>query len=229
MENVSQNMLLEFIMANSLLFESLIHLLTISESRISHGQNVILLLSLLVQYRKYDSTNPYIVKLSILDDELSLHGYGQVITSCLSSYNQSYEATLSDQPHSGWFSSITSMVGNMFVSDEGHVRPDQLRACNFALLALYEAVHLNRNFIATLGHYQTEATTIMPQNQCSVDQNSTHSNDGDQTPTTPSGSQIGFPTDDLVSGMPSNILVTFLEYCSIAMQVSKSRMIAKIQ
>ena len=65
---------------------------------------------------------------------------------------------MSDQPHSGWFSSITSMVGNMFVSDDGPVRPDQLRACNFALLALYEAVHLNRNFIATLGHYQTEST-----------------------------------------------------------------------
>ena len=75
---------------------------------------------------------------------IALHGYGQVITSSLASYNQSYEATLSDQPHSGWFSSITSMVGNMFVSDDGPVRPDQLRACNFALLALYEAVHLNR-------------------------------------------------------------------------------------
>jgi hypothetical protein len=27
----------------------------------------------LVQYRKYESANPYIVKLSILDDELALH------------------------------------------------------------------------------------------------------------------------------------------------------------
>ena len=118
----------------------------------AHGQNAILLLTLLVQYRKYESNmNPYIVKLSILDDELSLHGYGQVITICLASYNQNYENSLSDQPHSGWLSSFTSMVGNMFVSDEAHVRPDQLRACNAALLALYEAVHLNRNFIATLG------------------------------------------------------------------------------
>ena len=139
-------------MSNSLLFESLIHLLSITESRIAHGQNAILLLTLLVQYRKYESnTNPYIVKLSILDDELSLHGYGQVITLSLASYNQHYENSLSDQPHSGWLSSFTSMVGNMFVSDEANVRPDHLRACNAALLALYEAVHLNRNFIATLG------------------------------------------------------------------------------
>ena len=73
LDNVSQNMLLEFIMCNSgLLFESLIHLLTNSDARVVHGQNALLLMSLLVQYRKYDSTNPYIVKLSILDEELGM-------------------------------------------------------------------------------------------------------------------------------------------------------------
>ena len=217
LENVSQNMLLEFIMTNSLLFESLIHLLTNTESRNSHGKNAVLLLTLLVQYRKYDSTNPYIVKLSLLDDELSLHGYGQVITTSLGSYNQSYEASLSDQPHSGWFSSITSMVGNMFVSDDGPVRPDQLRACNAALLALYEAVHLNRHFIATLGHYQTESAV---NNEPS---SSTVTNESDQSaPTTPNGSQGSVPSEEIISGTPSNLLVTFLEYCSIAMQDTKS-------
>jgi hypothetical protein len=151
LDNVSQNMLMELIMANSV-FESLIHLLTHTESRAIHGHNAVLLLTLLVQYRKYESNNPYIVKLSILDEELALHGYGHVITTSLATYNQSYESSLSDQPNSGWLSSITSMVGNMFVSDEGHVRIEQLRACNAVLLALYEAVHLNRNFIATLGN-----------------------------------------------------------------------------
>lgn len=216
---------MEFIMANSLLFESLIHLLSQFESRNAHGQNAVLLLTLLVQYRKYESTNPYIVKLSLLDEELALHGYGQVITMNLAAYNQNYENHLGDQPHSGWLSSLTSMVGNMFVSEETPMRPDQLRACNAALLALYEAVHLNRNFIATLGHYQTEDTVsnnfeVQPTTPVS----SSASNDGDQTPTTPGGSQNTtiVQADEVVSGTPSNILVTFLEYCSIVMQVIKS-------
>ncbi len=210
-------------MGNSLLFESLIHTLMNGESRKAHGQNSVLLMALLVQYRKYDSTNPFIVKLSILDDELALHGLSQVITSCFNAYNSNYELSLSDQPHSGWFSSITSMVGNMFVSDEMSARPDQQRACNYALLAFYEAVHLNRNFIATLGHYQTESTMEKSTHE-SVSSNNSETN-GDQTPTTPVGhnppSFPGSVVEEIKT--PSNLLVTFLEYCSIAMQVNWSR------
>ena len=55
--------------------------INISESRARHGQSAILVLTLLVQYRKYESNNPYVVKLSILDQEMALHGYSQVYSS----------------------------------------------------------------------------------------------------------------------------------------------------
>lgn len=52
-------------------------------ARNHHGHDVMLLLTLLVNYRKHERANPYIVKLSILDDELATNGYGQVISSSL--------------------------------------------------------------------------------------------------------------------------------------------------
>jgi hypothetical protein len=60
-----------------------VQLLNEPANRVQHGHDAVLLLTLLVNYRKHESTNPYIVKLSILDDELALNGYGQVVI-----YNQ---------------------------------------------------------------------------------------------------------------------------------------------
>jgi hypothetical protein len=154
-DNVSRNTLMEYLMMNSL-FESLVHLLSDSESRARHGQSAILVLTLLVQYRKYESTNPYVVKLSILDQEMALHGYSQVITNCLSAYTSSYEANLEDRDHStGWFSSITSMVKQMLSlpKDDYYGLKKQVNIkLNVVLLQFYEAVNHSRNFMSALGN-----------------------------------------------------------------------------
>merc|ERR1719153_819511 len=209
-DNISNNTLVEFLMINSdKLFDSLIQLLTQSGLRSRHGRAAVTVLTLLVQYRKYDSSNPYILRLSILDQELSLHGYSQVVTGSLAEYTQAYEASVAEGTGTGWLGAITNMVGNMFVSEDSQVRNEKMRSHNPALLALYEIIHLNRIFITTLAHYQTESMleyAELPSPAERENQDNSLSSSSSSVPT---------QSEDLRS---VNLLVTFLEYISIAMQ-----------
>nr|CAD7393324.1 unnamed protein product [Timema cristinae] len=206
-DNVSQNTLLEYLMMNSI-FEALIQLLCEPATRALHGHDAVLLLTLLVNYRKHEAANPYIVKLSILDDELALNGYGQVITSCLTDFCRQFTAQHTEPQSASWLSSLTNIVGNMFVSEEGVMRTQQIRANNAVLVALYEAVHLNRNFITTLAHTQTD-TSAPPSPSNTL-------NSAQPTP------DLTTPTPVDIITQPSNLLVTFFQYCSIVMQDTKS-------
>lgn len=206
-ENVSQNTLIEYIMFTSM-FECLMQLLCDTHSRQLHGHDVVILLTLLVNYRKYESSNPYIVKLSILDDELALNGYGQVITAALMEFCRQFNLQHIESQNASWLSSLTNMVGNMFISEEGGIRSQQIRANNALLLAFYEAIHLNRNFITTLAQTQTDTSSPpSPSNTLNIQH---------QTP------DLSTLTIMDVTAQPSNLLVTFFQYCSIVMQDTKS-------
>ncbi|ELU05457.1 hypothetical protein CAPTEDRAFT_224372 [Capitella teleta] len=210
-ENVSQNMMLEYVMINSV-FESVVQILGNPESRSSHGHDAILLLTLLVQYRKYESANPYIVKLSILDDELALHGFAQIVSSLLTDFNRQYRQSTA-QPEGGFFASLTNMVGSMFVAEEK--KTEAMKANDAVLLALYEAIHLNRNFITTLTQSHTPSTPTTPpsspaSHRSGPDLNSPNNLPSDAKP------DLATLTDS--ANQPTNLLVTFLEYCSIVMQ-----------
>ncbi len=124
-------------MINSV-FESILQILGNPASRQEHGYEAVLLLTLLVNYRKYESANPYIVKLSIMDDELALTGLGAVISLTLASYNSQFKLEQDDTAYSGWFSAITSMVGNMFVADtNGHTQTRSV--CHFISSHIYHS------------------------------------------------------------------------------------------
>lgn len=180
------------------MFECLIQLLCNASTRQIHGHNVVILLTLLVSYRKHEAANPYIVKLSILDDELALNGYGQVITACLNDFCRQYNMQHLETQNASWLSSLTNIVGNMFISEEGGTRTQQIRANNALLLALYEAVHLNRNFITTLAQTQTDTSSPpSPSNTLSASH------------TTP---DLSVPPIIDVTAQPSNLLVTFFQY-----------------
>ncbi|XP_011684939.1 PREDICTED: UPF0668 protein C10orf76 homolog isoform X1 [Wasmannia auropunctata] len=205
MDNISQNTLLEYVMLNSV-FESLIQLLRDTAARNRHGHDAVLLLTLLVNYRKYESANPYIVKLSILDDELALNGYGQAISSALTEFCRQF-AQQRAEIQASWLSSLTSMVGSMFVGEE-EAKTQQVRANNALLLALYEATHLNRNFVTTLAYTQSD-TSAPPSPNNTLGPNAV----------APGAS----PPD--VMAQPFNLLATFLQYCSIVMQVIRTEAI----
>ncbi|XP_050295406.1 armadillo-like helical domain-containing protein 3 isoform X2 [Anthonomus grandis grandis] len=206
-DNLSQNTLIEYIIMSPL-FECLVKLLSDVPTRQKHGYDVVLIITLLVNYRKYDATNPYVVKLSILDDELALNGYGQVITASLTEFCNQYNIEHIENQNSSWFSSLTNMVGSMFISEEGGYRNQQIRANNSLLLAFYEAVHLNRNFITTLAQTQTDASSPPSPN------NTLHNNIQGLTDLS------NVPFD--INSQPSNLLVTFFQYCSIVMQDTKT-------
>jgi len=52
-----------------------------------HGNDCILLLTILMNFEITKKTNPYIVKLSLLDKEVILNGYSQVMLLKLSYLN----------------------------------------------------------------------------------------------------------------------------------------------
>lgn len=205
-DNVSQNVLLEYVMIHSL-FDAFVRLLSDSTLRVQHGHDVVILLTVLVNYRKHEAANPYIVQLSLVADELALNGYGQMISSSLIDFCRGYMQSLSNVQTS-WFSSLSNIVGNMFVSDEGCERVQQIKANNALLLALYEAVHLNRNFITTLAHTQAESSAPpSPSNTLNASQ--------------PVPDLAAAPIIDITQ-YPSNLLVAVFQYCSIVMQDNKN-------
>ncbi|XP_021573694.1 UPF0668 protein C10orf76 homolog isoform X3 [Carlito syrichta] len=106
-DNISQNTILEYVMINSI-FEAILQILSHPPSRREHGHDAVVLLALLVNYRKYESVNPYIVKLSIVDDEATLNGMGLVIAQALSEYNRQYKDK-EEEHQSGFFSALTNM------------------------------------------------------------------------------------------------------------------------
>uniref|UniRef100_A0A9J8CX30 Armadillo like helical domain containing 3 n=1 Tax=Cyprinus carpio carpio TaxID=630221 RepID=A0A9J8CX30_CYPCA len=214
-DNISQNTILEYVMINSI-FEAILQILSDVSSRAQHGYDAVVLLALLVNYRKYESVNPYIVKLSIVDDEPTLDGMGMVIHHALTEYNRQYKDK-EEENQGGFFSTLTSMVGSMFIADADEKLSVQTNEA--ILLALYEAVHLNRNFI-----------TVLAQSHPEIDMATTPATPVPASPTTPLSTTP--PSLDMMNNpelpldpnlQTSNLLITFLKYSSIVMQDTKGK------
>nr|CAG4646860.1 EOG090X027A [Megafenestra aurita]SVE92257.1 EOG090X027A [Megafenestra aurita] len=222
-DNIAQNPFYEYLTQHSV-FESLVHILCQTPGRVELGQDAVLIVTLMACYRKTGSANPYVVKLSMLDDELALTAYAQVVMTSLGEFNERYVQSRQAEPQSSWLSSLTSMVGSMFVSDEAEMRIGQVKANDAGLLALYQAVHLNRHFVGIIAQSLADVnppTSTLDEND-SVTQ--TISTDGSNANSTVSSEKnsITSPLTVDVTTPTTNLMATFLEYCSIVMQDTRS-------
>ncbi|XP_015239794.1 PREDICTED: UPF0668 protein C10orf76 homolog [Cyprinodon variegatus] len=212
-DNISQNTILEYVMINSI-FEAILQILSDPSSRGQHGYDSVVLLALLVNYRKYESVNPYIVKLSIVDDEPTLDGMGVVLHQALTEYNRQYKDK-EEENQGGFFSTLTSMVGSMFIADVDEKLSVQTNEA--ILLALYEAVHLNRNFITVLAQLQTQMLVPHTGYFDTIFTGASTKTRYGHVHTLMNNPEL--PLDPNLQ--TSNLLITFLKYASIVMQDTK--------
>lgn len=210
-DNLNENPSLRHLMTNSV-FEPLTEVLSNNIYQTYHGYDSILLLTLLMNVETAKKTNPYVVKLSLLDKEDTLNGYSQIIRWSLEEICQQYRSEeIAQYSNNTWFNTFTSVVSNMLfvpetIEEHNIELPQEIRSMSGILIALYEAVHYNRNFMTTLTHCHT-------------------SNNYESHPSVMQQAQAVTNNPDLKSPSDnqfSNLLVTFFQYCSIVMQDTKT-------
>jgi hypothetical protein len=76
-EILSKNKIMEYIVTSSSFLESIFWLLSQTDTRIDFGHDCLIMLALLVNFEK-DRPNDCAVRLSLVDDHLTLNGYSQV-------------------------------------------------------------------------------------------------------------------------------------------------------
>ncbi|XP_075591311.1 armadillo-like helical domain-containing protein 3 [Dermatophagoides farinae] len=206
--DINSNRFLENFMSNHQVFDGLINLFSASIDQQQQQQRqqqdelwILLLLTIFLNYQK-PNTNPYVMKLSIVDNDIVLNRYSRTITNHLMQFIVKYDQ-LTNENKSGLLSSISNMVGTIFANEDNKNSSNGIvnngitskkfhtfHIVNLVLLALYEAVSLNRNFISLL---TTTLTELL--------------DDGDEN-------ESG---NNFLGIAPSNLLVTFLEFSSIIM------------
>ncbi|XP_050528381.1 armadillo-like helical domain-containing protein 3 isoform X2 [Daktulosphaira vitifoliae] len=211
-DNLSDNRIICHLMSNSV-FESLIEILSNNIYRTYHGCDSILLLTLLMSVESDKQTNPYIVKLSLLDKEDVLNGYSQIIRWSLEEICCQYRSEeISHQSNNTWLNAFTNAVSSMLFVPNTNVEqnieiPKEIRSISGILISLYKAVHYNRHFMTTLTHCHISNGYEM------------HPSIKQQTQATAVANLDTIPS---TVNQFSNLLVTFFQYCSVVMQDTKT-------
>lgn len=149
-ENIHQNALIDYFMLVDV-FDCLIHVLEWRGSTMKMRKNVLVCLSILFNYRKYESMkqNMYLTHLKELHTPLVLWAFSDTITKYLHNWTLSFEkiivekASFLNYVYSFFYSPSTS-------SQEEGMGAKDVQQVSAMLLTLYELAHTNEDFVGSL-------------------------------------------------------------------------------
>ncbi|KAF8560848.1 hypothetical protein P879_09240 [Paragonimus westermani] len=141
---------------NVQIFDLLRLTLVNAQLRYLHGLAACKLLGLLTQFGKSQTGHVFTQQLGLSDDDLLLNGVSSTISLALSEYNVRFRRQ--HDPSVGFFSSMSSFFGNLFVGDiASNV---SLRPCDSLLMCMYAITKNGAHFSTILSysnahHYDT--------------------------------------------------------------------------
>lgn len=153
-EKMHLNPFVEHMMEDSL-FDDVVHLFTSKASRDAHGYEAIVLLGLLTSCAmEGETTNPYAQSLANTSNDRILTGIGSVISTIFQEKNSVWMQESVKLRPTGFLSNFGSMLGSMFSAqeEEEDTLILDLEDAGGALLALFQTVLMNGNFVTVLTH-----------------------------------------------------------------------------
>ena len=155
-DELNENDLVELLM-NDQLFDKLFRILC-SPKRQNLHQLALMIITLVQNYQNANKSNLFTIRLSILENEIALNSYAQIISKQINDFNQEYRKEYFDpkiNQNGGAMESIFAALTGLVLSNQnepsGKFEQTLLQTDSRSiLLALYDMIQLNRNFIPFL-------------------------------------------------------------------------------
>eukprot|EP00005_Dracoamoeba_jomungandri_P014554 CAMPEP_0174276638 /NCGR_PEP_ID=MMETSP0439-20130205/60502_1 /TAXON_ID=0 /ORGANISM="Stereomyxa ramosa, Strain Chinc5" /LENGTH=172 /DNA_ID=CAMNT_0015368895 /DNA_START=254 /DNA_END=769 /DNA_ORIENTATION=- len=111
-DNINQNTLIEYFMQDSTIFDSIVEIIKQRSLRYL-AYDAMFLLTLLVNFKKYETKNPYLLQLQEMSDPHFYMGVATAISVGLKKTKQQYSAKLAEA-NASLLSNIGGFLGGVF-------------------------------------------------------------------------------------------------------------------
>ncbi|KAL0483144.1 hypothetical protein AKO1_014802 [Acrasis kona] len=149
-ENMNQNAIIDYFTLEDV-SQCLFYIMELKDASLKMKKNSIICMDILCNYRKYENVNNiYLKSLSSLKKPSTMMSMCEIITKCMYLWNTSFEKSMLTSTGVlnwvvGWFTSSSNHPS----SSSPH-KPKNLNEISPMLLAMYELIHLNDEFVGTV-------------------------------------------------------------------------------